>query len=359
MKICILTFEFNYNYGAVLQAFALSKSLEKMGHQVFIMNRGWQNFSGCTSTKLSLKKIPGHLMGKYITLKPFLDFKKEYLSLTRPIKDAQDLKSISEQFDAVVVGSDQIWNDEIFSYMDCYYFAESFSPSQLKIAYAVSMGKDSFTVPTHIRVKLQGLLNQFKAISVRENSGIKLMEQFGIKAKWVLDPTLLLDKSEYPQNTKINHSKYLCKFFLDENVSKNTIAQYIAQSHNIGIKNNYLNKNFNIPIIRKIINNKYLSIHQWISNIRDAQFVITDSFHGMVFSIIFNKQFYVIKNAKRGNTRFESLLDLLNLTDRLIDENTPIDSLNFKDKIDYIPINKQLSNLKETSINFLKQNINQ
>ena len=120
-----------------------------------------------------------------------------------------------------------------------------------------------------------------------------------------------------------------------------------------------MNKNFNIPIIRKIINNKYLSLHQWISNIRDAQFVITDSFHGMVFSIIFNKQFYVIKNAKRGNTRFESLLDLLNLTDRLIDENTPIDSLNFKDKIDYIPINKQLSNLKETSINFLKQNINQ
>ena len=108
MRICILTFEFNYNYGAVLQAFSLKKVLETYGHEVCIMNRGWDEYIGAEKKRIGRKNIPGYLLGRFYTLKAFHDFKRKYFNLTDPACNYQDLCNKSDKFDAVIVGSDQI-----------------------------------------------------------------------------------------------------------------------------------------------------------------------------------------------------------------------------------------------------------
>lgn len=351
MKICILTFEFNYNYGAVLQAFALSKILQKLGHDVNIMNRGWESYAGVHSSRMSVKEIPGYLMGKYLTLKPFNDFKRQNLKLSRPIENYEDLCLESKKFDLVIVGSDQIWNDEIFPHMGLYYFAESFK-SIPRIAYAVSFGKDTFYVPEQFKKNLLRELAKFSALSVREDSGIHILSNLGFQAKIVLDPTFLLPKEDYPIAPLSHKHKYVCRFFLDENSSKRKFVHDFAKLHSYREVNNYLNKDYSIPFIRKIINNKYISIPKWLSNIKNAEFVITDSFHGMVFSIIFEKQFLVFRNKKRGNARFESLLRRLGLMNHLISEEAAI--LGNYVEIDYATVNKKLEILRDDSLNYLK-----
>ena len=351
MNICILTFEFNYNYGAVLQAYALSKTLQKWGHTVCIMNRGWDTYAGAHPRRLSLKRIPGYLMGKFITLKPFKDFKRQYLHFTKPIENYTDLSLESDKFDLAIVGSDQIWNDEIFPYMGLYYFAESFH-SVPRIAYAVSFGKDTFTVPLQYDKKLKKELSRFSALSVREDSGIQILSNLGFQAKQVLDPTFLLSKDDYPIESSYHHYKYVCRFLLDENSSKRQYIQKFAQHHSYKEVNNYLNKDYSVPVIRKIINNKYISIPKWLSNIKNADFVITDSFHGMVFSIIFERQFLVFRNKKRGNARFESLLGKLGLLNHLISEDNSFSE--HYDEIDYAKVNNILETLKKDSLEYLE-----
>lgn len=351
MKICILTFEFNYNYGAVLQAYALSKTLKKYGHEVWIMNRGWETYAGEKSKQFKLKGLLGDLMGRFVTLKAFRDFKHKYLNLTSPVKDYQDLCTKSETFDAVIVGSDQIWNDEIFQYMGLYYFAESFRHVSKKIAYAVSFGKNSFIVPERFKDKLLTELLGFNALSVRETSGINILSDLGFKSSLVLDPTLLLAPSDFPVGKRKHNYKYVCRFLLDETFGKREFIRKFTDNLNLKEVNNYLNLDFAFPIIRKVVNNKYISIPDWLSNIKNAEFVLTDSFHGMVFSILFHKQFLVFQNKKRGNARFESLLGKLGLLDHLISED---EDYNLKYKcIDYIKVDEKLKELRDISMSFL------
>ena len=351
MKICILTFEFNYNYGAVLQAYALSFTLRKYGHEVWIMNRGWENYSGEKNRHFKLKDLLGELMGRFVTLKAFLDFKSQYLNLTSPVKDYQDLCFKSDAFDAVIVGSDQIWNDEIFQYMGLYYFAESFHHVSKKIAYAVSFGKDSFTVPERFKDELLTALHGFNALSVRESSGIKILSDLGFKSSLVLDPTLLLAPSDFPVGKRKHNYKYVCRFLLDETPIKRDFLRKFSNNLSLKEVNNYLNLDCSFPIVKKVVNNKYIPIPEWLSNIKNAEFVLTDSFHGMVFSILFHKQFLVFQNKKRGNARFESLLGKLDLLNHLISEGEEY-NLRYK-LIDYKQVDEKLKELRDKSMSFL------
>lgn len=354
-NICILTFEFNYNYGAVLQAYALSTKLKEWGYHPIILNRGWKDY---VDTKISLKNIPGYIMGRLFTLKDFYRFKRQFLNLSKPIRSHQEELNFCSKFKIAIVGSDQIWNDEIFEFMGCHYFAENFSKDTTKIAYAVSFGKDTFQVPDAYKQKLQELLSEFKTLTVRENSGKNILMNLGFNSTLVLDPTFLINPNQYPIKKVNTKKKFICKYFLDENKEKNILTKQIASYYNLPIQNNYLNTEFNIPIIKKIINNKYPSVEKWLYNIKNAEFVITDSYHGMIFSIIFKKQFLVIKNQKRGNTRFESLLKLLSLENRLIDN-----PLNINDSIIHAPINYQnvqpiIEQLKTKSLDILFSALN-
>lgn len=353
--ICILTFEFNYNYGAVLQAYALSTKLKEWGYNPIILNRGWKNY---VETKISFRDIPGYIMGHLFTLKDFHRFKRQYLNLSKPIRSYQEELDFCSQFKIAIAGSDQIWNDEIFEFMGCHYFAENFSKDTIKIAYAVSFGKETFHVPSSYQQKLQKLLSEFKTLTVRENSGKKILMSLGLNSTLVLDPTFLISPSLYPIK-KVNTKKsFICKYFLDENKEKNILAKRIASFYDLPIQNNYLNTEFNIPIIKKVVNNKYPSVEEWLYNIKNAEFVITDSYHGMIFSIIFKKQFIVIKNQKRGNTRFESLLKLLSLENRLIDNPLSINDIILHTPINYQNIHPIIEQLRKKSLDILFSALN-
>lgn len=351
MRICILTFEFNYNYGAVLQAFSLKKVLETYGHEVCIMNRGWDEYIGAEKNILSGRIFLDILLGRFYTLKAFHDFKRKYFNLTDPVCNYQDLCNKSDKFDAVIVGSDQIWNDEIFPIMGLYYFAESFHHVSKKIAYAVSFGKDTFVVPERFKSKLLTELQSFNALSVREVSGIKILSDLGFKSSLVLDPTLLLAPSDFPVGKRKHNYKYVCRFLLDETPIKRDFIRKFSNHLNLKEVNNYLNLDFSFPIIRKVVNNKYIPVSEWLSNIKNAEFVLTDSFHGMVFSILFHKQFLVFQNKKRGNARFESLLGRLGLLDHLISGDEDI-NIQYN-VIDYKKVDEELKSLRDISLSFL------
>lgn len=354
-EICILTFEFNYNYGAVLQAYALSEKLKEFGYTPVILNRGWKDY---INNRIKLKDIPGYLMGYFITLRHFYRFKRKYLRLSKPIRNREEELDFCSQFKTVIVGSDQIWNDEIFESMGCHYFAECFPISTKRIAYAVSFGKDSFRIPILYKKKILDLLSDFESISVREYSGKLILKKLGFDSTFVLDPTFLISSECYPVKSGKDKNKYICKYFLDEDEEKDNILKKIASYFNLPIRNNYLNRDFNIPIIRRIVNNKYPSVEKWLYNIKNAQFVVTDSYHGMIFSLIFKKQFIVVKNPKRGNARFESLLKLLFLENRLIKSASELNEELLNNRIDFQKIGSIIEKYRIDSLNYLYSELN-
>lgn len=202
----------------------------------------------------------------------------------------------------------------------------------------------------------KSLLHNFDAVSVREESGVKLCREcLGCKAQLVLDPTMLLDKSDYVKIIKTSNipkSKgNLLVYILDETPDKTALIKNIADKYNLKpFKVGSNTENIHAPLKDRI----QPPVEEWLRGFYDAEFVVTDSFHACVFAILFEKQFVVIGNKKRGMSRFQTLLSMLGLEDRLIDDNINIDSLSY---INYDVIVNKLSRLKEISISFLKTSL--
>lgn len=360
-KAAIITFEFNYNYGAILQATALTKILEGRGYDTYIVNRGWSNLhtAGIGGVKhLNIKSLAARIIGNTYTLKNLHNFKAKHWQLTVPIKSELHLDNLLNEFDVIVCGSDQIWNSACISSQGLYYYGVNSNPNkQNVIAYAPSFGHDRFEASDTVINKIGEQLRNFKAISVREIDGLKILQEvFGIEnAKQVLDPTMLLESRDY---LKMANGK-LCR-------KKKTLAYYILDysDENMDFINRFAKSKGIIPINiglpqkihgRGLVNHlkslKYPSVESWIRHIAEAEFVITDSYHGSVFSIIFNKQFLTFGNSHRGQSRFNSLFSTFDLTDWLIDiECNP--TFNYK-LINYADISSILQAERRKSFEFL------
>lgn len=232
-----------------------------------------------------------------------------------------------------------------------------------KIAYAASFGVDHWLYSKKQTLECAQLAKQFNAVSVRETSGVTLCNKYlGVNAKRVLDPTMLLKSSEY--NTLITsvtkrEEKSMIVYFLDITPEKEKIAQYISQKLNLKI----------VYISNPNMDNKLLSykkrialpVEDWLEGYNSSSFVLTDSFHGTVFSIIYNLPFLSIGNIKRGVTRFETILELFQLNDRLLNIDNEIDWIKIdriiNEHIDYSRINEIIEKEKEESITFLKESL--
>ncbi len=206
--------------------------------------------------------------------------------------------------DAVIVGSDQVWRPQYnYRIEDMYLkFAERLPIK--RIAYAASFGVAEWEYTPKQTCECSRLAKKFDAISVREESGVRLCKEYlGVDATWVLDPTLLLTKDDYLpicEEIPICTEKYLAVYVLDENKEISATYEKIAASHGLIVKKFHADSK------------STLSVPEWIAMFRDASYVVTDSFHGTVFSIIFGKEFKCIYNKGRGAARFESLLKLYN-----------------------------------------------
>jgi hypothetical protein len=229
-----------------------------------------------------------------------------------------------------------------------------------KIAYAASFGKDNWTEKTLIE-EVKELLSDFDAVSVREDTGVTICKDvFNYnEASHVVDPTLLVEPAYYNKflNNYSPNGAGIFTYVLDNNEFRDIIISKISK--NLGMPVHKINVDKDFDKLSKIKNYKLPSMEEWLKGFKEADFVITDSFHGTIFSIIFNKPFITVVNEKRGATRFTSFLKLLNLEHRLIYDGRNNNLNVWEEPINYNEVNTLVSNLRESSRSFLKSALNE
>lgn len=373
MKIGILTQQLHSNYGGLLQAWALQKVLEDMGHSSEILQRDYVDIykPSCINMarrlKLGILKLLGNgklplkeeelliirkntnaFISKYHTVSPVFESTKDLYNYTK-----------TKKFDAYIVGSDQVWRPKYSPCITNYYLDFAEKQNVKRIAYAASFGVDKWEYTNHQSQKCAILAKKFDMVTVREISAIRLCHKYlGVDAFLALDPTLLLDKDDYiklVENEKEPKRKgNLFCYILDPSAEKNKLIDNVSHSlclvpFSIMTKNNIMKENIQLEIENCI----FPRVTEWVRSFMDAEMVVTDSFHGCVFSIIFNKLFWVIGNKERGLARFQSLLGLFGLNNRILIDDID-NSFNWEESIDWNLVNKRKSELQLESKKLLQ-----
>lgn len=370
-KIAILTQPLGHNYGGIIQNYALQKVLKQLGYQPETINRVGNRHTSKVRSILSKAKqfIYKHLLGKNILTKKDREqisnnnvkFLNKYINRSLLINADKDLAEYfkNKKFNAVIVGSDQTWRPKYSPNIYNYYLDFLKDNNQIKkLAYASSFGTAEWEYTEEQTKIVKQLVKQFHAISVREAAGVDLCrEKLRVEAVHLLDPTLLLtaeDYSELINQPKAN--KELFTYVLDESKEKQDFIQFIGKELKLKQHTNQAQK-FDAKVKKTLEELIMPPLEGWLQGFRDAEFVITDSFHGTVFSIINKKTFISIVNKERGASRFESFLTSLDLEDRLVYEVNNFDVSLLENTIDYEAVHQKLKVLKDESLNFLKENL--
>ncbi|HGH5986103.1 polysaccharide pyruvyl transferase family protein [Proteus mirabilis] len=369
MKIGILTQPLHNNYGGLLQAYALQTFLKKQGHNVLTVD-----FYIEDEKRIQIKKLIRNFTKKYILrrqIDPIYSLTKkdklrisQYTShfIAENIKKTQYISDLNEfeylkqyQFDAYIVGSDQVWRPSYSPGMPAFFLSFLKDDDKTKrIAYAASFGVDHCNEFTENELNQYSLLSQkFHAIGVREDSAIVLCRKYlKVDAELVLDPTLLLEKDEYIQliNNDITSSPNgnMMVYVLDKNDEKSQIIDAVSKNYKLQP----------YTIMPNSHDDVFPSVTQWLRGFLDASFVVTDSFHGVIFSIIFNKQFIAIGNKSRGLARFLSILKLFNLENRLIFSHNDLSKIFSQPEINFPDVDNLRKELMRKSTLFIDDALN-
>lgn len=373
MKIGIITLPLHINYGGILQAYALQTTLKKMGYTSEIIQKKrvgaklplWKKIP--VYAKRAVKKYLLHDSSQIILLeekynreydsvsKNTQDFIRKYISL-REINSFEDISETD--FGCYIAGSDQIWRPRYFRNIEnaFFFFAKDWDVKRL--SYAASFGTDDWEYSSDEARLCSSLLTKFNAVSVRELSGVDICSKYlhCDNAMHVLDPTMLLTCEDYLQLLCDDDSKSegdLLTYILDETNEKKQLVDEVAENNDYKpFVVNARPEDINAPLEERIVP----PIENWIKGFRDAKFVITDSFHACVFSILFHKPFIVYGNKGRGLARFQSLLSMFGLNDRLITSANDF-KRNRMNEIDWVKIDTDLEKYKNISKTFLLENL--
>ena len=376
MKIGILTLPLHTNYGGILQAYALQTVLENMGHNVVVFDTS-NEYPLPPLWKLPIcfaKRIIMKCLGKQqkVFIERHLNYERSVIAQymqpfvdnhihRKVIRNFTELKK--KDYEAIVVGSDQVWRAVYFSPMWLHQsidnaflaFAENWEIKRL--SYAASFGTDKWEYTDEETKRCKQLIGKFDAISVREKGGVDLCrEHFNVSALQVLDPTMFLTREDYmalfkERNTPPSNGNLLV-YVLDESPElTNLVNDIVTKRHLVPFSvNNPYETDESKPLEKRI----KISVESWLRGFYDAELVVTDSFHACVFSIIFRKQFVVVGNKKRGMARIESLLKMFGLEDRLINDSKEFEVL---DTINYDAVYEKYELLKKESFHFLQANL--
>lgn len=353
MKVGIVTQPLYANYGGILQNYALQQVLKKMGHKPVTLDQMpslpfWRYclYAGKTfvCALIPSKRHPlkpyRHFLQRPEAIKQFVE---SHIAHTKTVASYSARQLSRYGIEAIIVGSDQVWrykyNNEI---IEDKYLAFAKDYDCLKIAYAASFGVDNWDYPEEVTLVVKDLVRQFNAVSVRETSAAVLCRDIlGIEVPVVLDPTLLLTREDYLPfctSVQVSSGPYMASYVLDEDERKQDMINCFAKEHGLSVK-------------KITVSDHGCSIEEWLSTIRNAEYVITDSFHGSVFSILFGKQFYTFDNRGRGGDRFYTLFSALGLMCRLLDDS----ATSFPDgRIDYTVVDSRLDSMRAKSLEFLK-----
>lgn len=360
MKIGILTFHCAHNYGAVLQAFALQEYIKDIGHEVEVIDYRPQYLTDTISRFPFIKRIQLRIKSILIQLikrkyanerkRGFIDFQLKYLNISDssypfPFPTNYD-------YDLYVIGSDQVWNTSITNGYDPIFFGEFIVKKGAQIiSYAASM--PSFRTSEAEKELLIKYLNNFSAISVREASlAVNLQPLYANKISIVLDPTLLLPTSFWYNLVVDLHlqSPYLLMYAVANYQATIELAYTLAQE--VGLK---------LVVICGSLSNRRNEIsyitpnpQEFVSWFKNAEFIVTSSFHGTAFSLIFKRSFYSVLSGNDRDERQITLLNEIGLIDRVVYRG---DSPTYK-QVNYLGVDEKINNLRSSSQQYLSDSIN-
>lgn len=373
MRIAIITLPLHGNYGGILQNYALQTVLKRMGHTVETVAFPRELKQPLWRKSLAYGK---RLIRKFVFRKNVHIFYEQWYNATQPLLLRNVWKFVDNQivtrtvsrftnihegdYDAFVVGSDQIWRP-IYSYKpitDAYLsFAKDWKDVR-RIAYAISFGTAEWEYTPGQTAQCAALVRLFDGVSVREDSAVKLCkEHLHCEAVHVLDPTLLLSTEDYVAlfSDKLSEPPrgHLLTYILDETPEKNHIVQKLAgHYHYQPYRANSRFEDGDAPLEERV----QPSVEQWLKDFYDAKFVVTDSFHATVFSILFGKPFIVIANKARGLSRIESLLKMFGLEKHIVYGEAELDvSLDYA--LNRQQLQARLQTWREESLGFLRNSL--
>lgn len=349
MKIALLTIWHEKNYGAELQTYATVKALKSLGHQVEVVNY----LLGYNESPTIKQR--GIAMLTFFTKQDwkFRRFWKRHIPAGRFYHSLDELKRNPPIADLYLVGSDQVWNPLITKEKASAYFLDFGDKDARRASYASSFGSDEWKGDAALTEIARQRLKQMEAVSCREQSGVKLLNDvFGVDAVNVLDPTLL--HKSYPELTgEIIETNTLAFYPLSGYPGLESFCRELASLQGL----EFVNVNKKTYMIRRIAWDRP-GVEEWVKSIAGARLVVTPSFHGLAFSLIYHRQFVVVQNENGGavSTRIKSLLNLLGLEDRFF---TSIDQLRHSDilskEIDYEAVDARLERLRKESNDYLRK----
>ncbi len=345
----LLSIWYAANYGSLMTNFALYKTLEDKGLNCIFA------------------EIPDHLWPTSVNHRHPLfvtrRFAYKHFKLTPKYKNRTDLKKLNDVADCFIVGSDQIWNYQLCKSADTYFFLDFVEEHKKKIAYGTSFGHSSFRGSEENKKAAGYYLNRFDFVSVREDYAVDLCQNdFGVSAREVLDPVFMCDKKHYLECIKESavgkdppRRDYVLAYILDPTEEKQRAIEDMAARFDADIicipnakVSADMKKAWRLPIKENI------DMEDWLWYFKNAKAVVTDSFHGTCFSIIFERPFVAIENRRRGAARFASLLNKFGLEDRLVDSASDIIGNDaFLSDVDYAKVNEKLNELRQDSMAWL------
>lgn len=352
-KIATITFQDADNYGAMLQCYALQKTINQIGQKCDVIDYRCEYLAKpyCRDA-LKRKGLVRYILGNVNVLvrlprkKKFNEFRK-LIKKTKEV-DRHTIATLNPEYDFFVTGSDQVWNYELTNFDTCY-FLDFVSDSKKKMSYAASLGFDTFQ--GKLAEQYYSLLKDFATINVREKSASKLLEDVLDRDVYVgIDPTLLLNKNDWDMvAVEPKHKKYIFVYQLFPSKYMNQILKRLKRETGLKI--------IAVPFVMGTVGAYFDMLAgpaEWIGYIKNAEYVVTDSFHATAFSLIYGKKLYSCVNESASR-----IIDLLNTVDMecfLYKKNREFELI---DNVDYSKVKKIISKEREKSISMLLTMINE
>ena len=351
MKIATLTYQRHDNYGAMLQCYALQKKIQDFGAETqvidYVCKVSEKPFSFRALKSKGIKKYISGCVGAITRIprkKRFNLFRKQYLKMTKPYTE-KNISQIGATYDGYIVGSDNVWNSDITG-MDERYFLSFVADKRKRTSYAASFGNSK--INPLFRERYSELLSEFSIITSREKTGAKLVKELtGNNASVVCDPTLLLTSEDWSSIAIKPKTKY--KYLLAyQMVPSKAFVKFVNQvAKSKGLKIVFVPFPYGLSRCKTQMK---IGPLEWLGLFQNADFIVTDSFHGCVFSVIFQKEF-AVRISQLGE-RIENLLSILDIKGRVVNSNNDIQNML---PIDYGAVKNRLSVFQKESEEQLKQ----
>ncbi|MBR5833692.1 MAG: polysaccharide pyruvyl transferase family protein [Bacteroidales bacterium] len=376
MKVAIITLPLHTNYGGLLQAFALKRCLTEIGHEVCVLDLedkmpGPKPFKApfVYARRMLVRMLKGSAAPEIFRERRF---REEF-----PVVGANTEKFISEriaprvvrsfsqlkegEYDAFVVGSDQVWRPRYFPDVENAFLAFAKGWDVKRIAYAASFGTSELEYESEKLSVCADLLSSFDAVSVREESGVRMCSEWFDRedVTHVLDPVMLLDVQAYrdmASSAEEHPAKgKLVTYMLDDSAHKRSVVDFISRAggfevHDVSVRP----YDRGLPLEERVVP----ALEQWLAGFADADFVVTDSFHGCVLAVLFHKRFIAVGNTSRGLARLQSLTEMFGLDQRLVQGIDPEDDGEyFLEEPDWMSVEGVLQKRREECLGFLKSNL--